>query len=65
MFFVVLSWLYQTKQEENKMQCTSYHQALEIANSLYDADHLVNAKNKIYFQKRGYNSWFVILPVNY
>jgi len=53
------------QQEENKMQCTSYQQALEIANSLYDADHLVNAKNKIYFQKRGYNSWFVILPVNY
>ena len=47
------------------MQCTSYQQALEIANSLYDADHLVNAKNKIYFQKRGYNSWFVILPINY
>lgn len=46
-------------------RCASYQEALEIATSLFDADHLVDAKNKIYFQKRGYNSWFVILPINW
>jgi len=39
------------------MQCKNYRQALEIANFIYECDHLVDPKDKVYFRR----TWHVIL----
>ena len=47
------------------LQCKDYETALDIAMGFYGFDDTIDPKDKIYFQKRGYNAWMVLLPLEF
>ena len=47
------------------LQCEDYKTALDIAIGFYEFDETIDPKDKVYFQKRGYNSWMVLLPIEF
>ena len=47
------------------LQCEDYETALDIAIGFYGFDDTIDPKDKVYFQKRGYNSWMVLLPIEF
>ena len=57
----------QTQKEKRmaSLQCKDYETALDIAIGFYGFDDTIDPKDKVYFQKRGYNSWMVLLPIEF
>ena len=57
----------QTQKEKRmaSLQCEDYKTALDIAIGFYEFDETIDPKDKVYFQKRGYNSWMVLLPIEF
>jgi hypothetical protein len=47
------------------LQCKNYQEALDIATYYYELDDTIDPKNKVYYQKRGYKSWMVLIPLEF
>jgi len=62
-------WLYRNAKQKDKrmasLQCKDYETALDIAMGFYEFDDTIDPKDKVYFQKRGYNAWMVLLPIDF
>jgi len=65
----VHSYYIETQNRKGKrmasLQCKDYDAALDIAIGFYGMDDTIDPKDKVYFQKRGYNAWMVLLPLEF